>query len=468
VIELDPTLLTIREVGDDLRSGRYTCTDLTAAVLERIDRIDPELNSYVTVTRVEALRQAAEATAELASGTDRGPLHGIPVAVKDIFSIRGVPTTAGSALLAGWQAADDAAAIQRLRTAGAVIVGTHTLHEFAYGPASTERSAFPPARNPWVRGHVPGGSSSGSAAAVASGLCFAALGSDTGGSVRKPAALCGVVGLKPTRGRISRAGMIPLSHTLDHVGILARTVEDCALVLGAVAGHDPGDEASVHAPVPDYRVSLRDGVEGLRLGVSPGWLDDQEGTHPEVVAACQAAVDCLVGCGARVVEIDHQALVAARDVNTLIVAAEAYALHEEPISSRPEAYGSTVRSRLREGAFLSAADYIKAQEARRRISNVVRAHLEDVDVIVSPTSPFPAEAFADVDWRSRYRSPSFTNAFNLSGLPALSVPCGFSSGGLPIGLQIAGRAFDEPTVLRVALTYEQQTSWHTRHPGFVV
>ena len=459
----DLLLGTIREAGAALRAGAITPVDLAQASLARIDQVDDRLHSYVLVTRELALDQAAQAERELAAGIDRGPLHGIPVGLKDLYATNGIRTTAHSRVLAGWVPDYDATAVVRLREAGAVLLGKHGMAEFAFGGPAAD-GLFPAPRNPWNTEHEPGGSSSGSGAAVAAGLCFAALGSDSGGSIRKPASHCGIVGLKPTYGRVSRHGVVPLAWSLDHAGPLARTVEDAAIVLGAIAGRDPLDPSSSSAEVPDYRAGLERGVRGLRLGVAPGWLHELGTIDPDILAAFEAAVALLVSEGAEVVEIEAEPLIAGRAVNTLIITAEGFAYHEPILRTEPELLGRSVRNRFREGAFISAADYLAAQRARTVLRAQVRQILGRVDAILSPTAARPPERLAGIDPDSRFKEPSFVNPYNVLGIPAVSVPCGFSSGGLPIGLQVAAGPFEEALVLRIARAYERATSWHERHP----
>lgn len=463
MVALETRFLSIAEAAALLRRREVSPVELTRSCIDLIDALDGRLNSFVTRTPELALAQAQQAERELANGTDRGPLHGIPIALKDLYATRGIRTTAHSRVLLGWVPEEDATTVSRLREAGTVLLGKLAMHEFAFGAPSFD-TPFPPARNPWNLDCVTGGSSSGSGAALAAGLCYGSLGSDTGGSIRSPAALCGIVGLKPTYGRVSRFGVVPLSWSLDHAGPMARTVEDCALLLQTIAGYDPRDAASADAPVPDYVATLRDGVKGLRLGVPRAWLTEGDGTDPEVNTAFDAALKVLAGAGAQLVEIDSSPFLNARPVNTIILVAEAYAYHEETLQTHAEDFGKMVRNRVREGAFVSAADYIQAQRARTGLIRDLQQILGTVDAIVSPSAPRPAGTFATFDPEANYKRPSFTNVFNATGLPAISVPCGFSSTGLPLGLQIAGGAFDEATVLRIAHAYEQGTPWHQQHP----
>jgi aspartyl-tRNA(Asn)/glutamyl-tRNA(Gln) amidotransferase subunit A len=458
----DVLSLSIAQLAAAYRKGEASPVAVTEACFERIGRVDARLRSFVTLTRELALSQARTAQDELARGVDRGPLQGVPIALKDLYATKGIRTTAHSRVLLDWVPDDDATATTKLCEAGSVLLGKLAMHEFAFGGPSDD-SAFPPARNPWNPDHITGGSSSGSGAALAARLCFGSLGSDTGGSIRNPANLCGVAGIKPTYGLVSRFGVVPLSWSLDHCGPLARTVEDCAILLRAVAGHDPKDPASADVPIPDYRAALGASVKGLRIGVPRSWLDDAEGTDADVRAAFDEALRVLKDLGVQVVEVDGAPFAEARWANTTILVAEAYAYHEDDVKARAQDYGSAVLNRVREGALLSAADYIQAQRARTSISRRVRDVMRDVDVVASPAGAKVAAAFEGFDFDSTYKTPSFTNVFNLTGLPAMSIPCGFAS-GLPIGLQLAGRAFEETTVLRLAHAYEQATDWHTKFP----
>ena len=455
--------LSITRAAELLRGHDLSPVELTQACLNRIEEIDSKINSFITVTGELALEQAKVAEQELASGKNRGPLHGIPVALKDLYATKGVLTTAHSKVLQDWIPDQDATVTAMLREAGAVLVGKLAMHEFAFG-APVFDTPFPPARNPWNPAHVTGGSSTGSGAALAAGLCFGSLGSDSGGSVRNPASQCGIVGLKPTYGRVSRHGVVPLGWSVDHVGPMARSVEDTALLMQAIAGPDSKDPASANQPVPDFSAPLNEGVSGLRFGVPRDWLDEGDGTDPDVREAFESALEVLKDLGARIEDVDSAPFIESRPANTMILTAEAYAVHEETLRTRPQDLSKNLRTRLREGAYISAADYIQAQRVRTVIGEQISQILTTYDAILSPTTPRTGEAFDDFGKEVRYAVPSFTNPGNLTGLPAISVPCGFSSLGLPIGLQIAGRAFDEATILRIAQAYEKVTTWHHQHP----
>jgi len=460
----DLSYLTISEAAAGLRRKEFSPLELTKACLTRIKAIDDKLHSFITLTADRALKQAREAEKELHSGNDRGPLHGIPIALKDLYATKGIRTTCHSAVLEHWIPDHDATAVAKLQEAGTILLGKLGMHEFAFGGPSVD-APFPAVRNPWNTAHIPGGSSSGSGAALAAALCYGALGSDTGGSIRTPSSHCGIVGIKPTYGRVSRRGVVPLSWSLDHAGPMARCVEDCALLLQAIAGYDAKDPASANVVVPDFRAGLRDGIKGLRVGVPrAGWFDENKGTDPETEAVFDQALKTLLELGATIVEIDGTPFSLARKANQTILVCEAYAYHEKTFQSTPEKFGSSVRRRILEGAFLSAADYITAQRARSVLNDQIRANFARVDVFATPSAARPPEAFESIDPNEQNLRPNFTNPFNLTGLPAISVPCGFTPGNLPAGLQIVARPFEEATCFRVAYAYEQATEWRKQRP----
>lgn len=451
---------TIREIGARFRRRELSPVELTRTLLARIERLDPALHAYVTVTAERALADARAAEAALGRGADTSPLLGIPIAYKDIYATRGIRTTAGGALLADWIPEDDATCVTRLTEAGCVMLGKLITHEFAFG-IQVPGHRFAPARNPWNLDHMPGGSSSGSGAALAAGLAFGALGSDTGGSIRGPAAFCAIAGLKPTYGRTSRAGVVTLSWTLDHTGPMARTVEDCAVLLHALAGHDPADPASSPAPVGDYLTPLRQGIRGLRVGVPRAYFF--EGADAEVEKAFEQALATLRGLGATVTDVEIPSIETSWAFLAILMA-EAFAYHEHDLRAHPELYGDVLRERLLAGGLITGPEYVQAQRLRARLRTEMADVLTRVDVLATPTTPKPAPTFAAV-WDPNFGFPKSNMApFNMTGLPALAVPCGFSSQGLPLSLQLAGRPFDEATVLRVGHAYEQATEWHTRRP----
>jgi aspartyl-tRNA(Asn)/glutamyl-tRNA(Gln) amidotransferase subunit A len=450
---------TIRELGRRYRAKELSPVELTRALLARIEKLDPVLHAFVTLTADRALADARVAEEALRRGDDR-PLLGVPVAHKDIYLTKGIRTTGGSALLADWVPDEDATCVQRWQRAGTVLLGKLITHEFAFG-IQFPGHRFPAARNPWNLEHIPGGSSSGSGAALAAGLVHGATGSDTGGSIRGPAAFCGIVGLKPTYGRASRAGVLTLSWTLDHTGPMARTVEDCALLMQPLAGHDPLDPASSHVPVDDYASGLGRDVRGVRIGVVRNYFF--EGVDPEIARAFEEAMAALRRLGADVRDVEIPSLQATHSF-LLIMLAEAYAYHERDIRAHPELYGEVLRERLLAGALVTGAEYTQAQRIRARICDETVAVLRDVDVLATPTTPKPATPFALAHDPSFGFPKSNMPPFNITGLPTLALPCGFSSSGLPLSLQLSGRPFAEALVLRVGHAYEQSTPWHTRRP----
>ena len=477
--------LTIHEARDALRKGEVSSVDVTRSVLRRIEAVDGRIRAYLRTRPEEALAAAEEADRRRARGDDH-PLLGIPLAIKDVLCTAGVETTCGSRILEGFVPPYDATVVARLRQEGAVLLGKTNTDEFAMG-SSTENSGYFTTHNPWDLSRVPGGSSGGSAAAVAADECLAALGSDTGGSVRQPAALCGVVGLKPTYGRVSRYGLVAFASSLDQVGPLGKDVTDCALLLGAIAGHDPRDATSADLPVPDYAAALRPEVAGMRLGLPREYLSD--GMQPEVEAAVRAAVQVYEGLGAEVVEVAMPHTEYALPTYCLIAPAEAsanlarydgvrYGLsHPEATDiwdayrrTRQEGFGAEVKRRIMLGTYaLSAgyydAYYLKAQKVRTLIKQDFDRALERCDALVVPTTPTTAFRIGERvdDPLQMYLGDVFTLPLNLAGLCGISVPCG-SAQGLPIGLQVLGGAYDEATILRVAYAYEQATDWHTRTP----
>jgi aspartyl-tRNA(Asn)/glutamyl-tRNA(Gln) amidotransferase subunit A len=460
--------LTLTDAAALIQSRALSPVELTRALLERIDRYEPLLNSFIAVTAENALAEAERAEREIAAGLYRGPLHGIPLAVKDLIDTAGIPTTCGARFMAEHVPEVDATVVTRLKEAGAVLLGKLNLHEFAYG-VSTINPHYGATRNPWDPARIPGGSSGGSGAAVAATLCLGALGTDTGGSIRIPAALCGVVGLKPTYGRVSRSGVFPLGWSLDHVGPLARRAADCACLLQAIAGPDPRDPTTRSVPVPDYRAALTGDVRGLRVGVPREYFF--EGVDLEVEAAFHEAIEVLELQGASVREIALPHIRHARTIMATIIASEAYSVHEENLRSRAEEYGSDVRARLRWGECLLASHYLKAQRARQLLRDGFTTALREVDLIATPATPvaaLPIESIqrggSDAFAAAARTLTQMTGPFNLTGLPALSIPCGFTGDGLPIGLQLAARPFDESTLLNAAHAYEEATAWHTRRP----
>jgi aspartyl-tRNA(Asn)/glutamyl-tRNA(Gln) amidotransferase subunit A len=452
---------TIRDVGARLRRRALSPVELTRALLERIERLEPRLHAFVTLTADRALADARAAETALGRGDISSPLLGIPLAYKDIYATRGVLTTGGSALLADWIPDEDSTCVARLQRAGAVMLGKLITHEFAFG-LQFPGHRFAPARNPWDLDRIPGGSSSGSGTALAAGMAFGALGSDTGGSIRGPASFCGIAGLKPTYGRCSRAGVLTLSWTLDHTGPMARTVEDCAYLLQALAGYDTADPASSREPVPDYVAPLVRGIRNLRIGVPREYFC--EGLDPEVEKGFEQAIATLRQLGASVQDVQIPSIQSA-PAYMVILLSEAYAYHERDLREHPELFGEVLRERMLAGGLITGSEYVQAQRIRVRLQGDMADVLRRVDVLATPTSPKPAATFTAMYDPNPEMPRSNTGPFNMTGLPTLAVPIGFSASGLPLSMQITGRPFDEATVLRVGHTYEQNAEWHTRHPN---
>jgi aspartyl-tRNA(Asn)/glutamyl-tRNA(Gln) amidotransferase subunit A len=453
---------TIFELAPLLRAKTLSPLDLTRACLERIEKRNPDLNAFITVSAESALAQARAAEAEMARGEWRGPLHGVPIALKDLIDTAGIRTTAASALFADRTPTEDADVVRRLRQAGAVILGKNNLHEFAYGGSSLV-SHFGDVHNPWDVGRIAGGSSGGSAAAVAAGLCYAAIGTDTAGSIREPAALCGCVGLKPTYGRVSSRGVMPLSWSLDHVGPLTASVADAAIVLQAIAGYDPADITTPDVPVADYVSALGESSKNLRVGVSRAYFYDD--LDAEVAAAVEQALESIKKLVAQVKDVSLDV-----PTNRKLQSAESYAYHAENVAKSPEMYQPETLRRIMSGANVSAQQYILARREMDEARRSIREIFAKVDVLITPTMPMPAPAIADLKQSPEALRPAElkllrnTRPFNVWGLPAISVPCGFTQSGLPIGLQIASSPWREDLALRLAHAYEHATAWHKRRP----
>ena len=456
--------LSIRQAGELIQRGELSPVELTRACLDRIQATDDRLHSFILLLADEALAQARTAEAEVLRGAYKGPMHGIPFALKDLYDTAGVRTTAGSQVDIDRVPSEDATTTARLKEAGGILLGKLAMHEFALGGPDWT-TPFEPARNPWNLDHITGGSSSGSGSSVASGQCLGALGSCTGGSIRGPASLCGIVGLKATYGRVSRFGVVTLSWSQDHAGPMTRTVEDTAFMLQAIAGHDPRDPTSSRAPVPDYSRSLREDIRGVKIGLPRHYFfDDDPSVSREVVAKVEQAVAVLEELGAHVEEVTLPSLDYVRAANSVIMVSEAFAYHEPNLKTRPQDFGQIVRGRFRIGGLMSASDYLQAQRVRAWARRDFAEVMKTVDFLVTPTMAQPAPAFEGYDPISTTRGKSFTAPFNVTGLPAISVPCGFSEGGLPIGMQIAGKPFDEPGVIQAAYTYQQYAGWHDVKP----
>jgi aspartyl-tRNA(Asn)/glutamyl-tRNA(Gln) amidotransferase subunit A len=457
--------LSIGSLARAYRARSVSPTEATDAYLERIQRLDGQVHAYLTLTADRARQEARTAEQELAQGHDRGPLHGVPIGLKDLFNTAGIRTTGQSRVLLDNVPHADATCVRKLADAGMVLLGKLSMHEFAFGGPDFD-GPFPPARNPWDLERVPAGSSSGSGAALAAGLCAGALGSDTGGSIRGPASYCGIAGLKPTYGLVSRYGVLPLAWSLDHAGPMARSVEDCAILLQAIAGYDPLDPGSARAPgTPDYVAELGGGVAGLRIGAPLAYLEGVPDLSAETMAAFRAALDQFSRLGATVNAVELPEHEHYQVVNSGILTAEAFAYHQPTITTSPELYGPRFVRRIRDGALLSAADYLTLLRGRALIKRRVAELMQTIDILALPTSPHPAETFAEEAATPMWKRTSFTRPFNVTGQPAMSVPCGFSSDNLPIGLQLVGRPFEDALVLRTAHAYEQSTDWHQRRPA---
>jgi aspartyl-tRNA(Asn)/glutamyl-tRNA(Gln) amidotransferase subunit A len=456
----DVALLPLQAASALVHSRRASSVDLVRACLDRITRHDRELGAFITLTADSALDEAKRADADLANGVDRGPLHGIPIALKDLYDTAGVRTTAGSRIFAERVPERDSAVVEKLRAAGAVILGKLNLHEWALG-VTNQNPHFGPACNPWDVSRIPGGSSGGSAIAVASGFCYGSPGSDTGGSIRIPASLCGVAGLKPTYGRVSLRGVIPLAWTLDHSGPLARTVGDLAIALNAIAGHDPLDPASVDVATEDYTAGIEDGAKDVRVIVATNFFDDVD---VEVDAAVREAARVLASLGA---SLSERALprVDLLTAQRAILLTDAAAYHREHLRERAADIGADVLTRLRTGQTFTGTDYAQARRDRDELRREWLAVLREQDIILSPTTPTTAPARDGQDAvAAAQRLTANTAPFNLTGLPAISIPCGFTKAGLPIGLQLAAGPWREALLLRVARAYERATPWHERLP----
>jgi aspartyl-tRNA(Asn)/glutamyl-tRNA(Gln) amidotransferase subunit A len=478
--------LTAHELGARYRSGEATPTQAVTEYLGRIDALDPRLLAFLTVTREDALRRAAESDARFRAGTPRGPLDGVPIALKDVLCTRGIRTTCGSKILERFVPPYDATVVARLFAAGAILLGKLNMDEFAMG-SSTEHSAFFTTRNPWDLARVPGGSSGGASAAVAAGLAALSLGTDTGGSIRQPAAFSGVLGMKPTYGRVSRYGLIAFASSLDQVGPLARDAEDAALLLGAIAGPDPMDSTAIDVPVPDYRATLGQGIEGLRLGVPAEYFI--EGVDPEVEQAVRTAIATLEKLGARTVPVSLPHTEYGLAAYYVIAPAEAssnlarydgvkYGLRvpgardliDMYSKTRAAGFGTEVKRRVMLGTYVLSAGYYDAYYGQaQKVRTLVRRDFDEafaqVDLIVAPTTPGVAFKMGEKeDPIQMYLNDIFTIPVNLAGLPGISIPGGFTQAGLPIGLQLIAPAFDEATLLRAAHAYQTVTDWHTRRP----
>jgi aspartyl-tRNA(Asn)/glutamyl-tRNA(Gln) amidotransferase subunit A len=457
--------LSIAEAGAALRAGSVTSQALTRDALDRIAAIDPLIDSFITVTTDRALADAAAADAAFKAGIDKGPFQGIPYALKDIYDTAGIRTTCHSKLKVNDVPATDSVVAAKLKEAGGVLLGKVATHEFAIGGPSFDLP-FPPARNPWNRDHIPGGSSSGSGAAVAAGLCRMAMGSDTGGSIRGPASYCGTVGLKATYGLVSRRGVFPLSYTLDHCGPLSWTVEDCAITMDVITGYDSADPASADVPKPEFTRGLNWGVAGLKIALPRHFYAKAEGVSQEVIDAIDHAAASLEKAGAIVEEITLPDYELFNAVGRVIMFSEAFAIHEQDYRTRPMDYGELTYLRMVLGALTSGADLVQAQRLRRELAVTLNHQvLKTYDAIITASALAPAPRFEDMPKGMPVNWPIQTMPFNVTGNPAMSVPTGFSRSGLPLSMQIVGRPFDEPTVLRIGAALEKALGLTTHRPA---
>lgn len=460
---MDIAFLTIAELGRAYDRHELSPVEVTRALLDRIAAHDGKLHSFIRVTEDVALADAKAAEAELMAGTRRGPMHGIPYGLKDIVETAGIPTTGHSKLRQDYIPAGDAEVVRRLKASGGIMLGKLATWEFANGGPSFDLP-WPPARNPWDTKRLPGGSSSGPGAAVAAGFMPAAIGTDTGGSIRGPAAFCGLAGLKPTYGRVSRRGVFPNTFTMDHIGPLTRSAEDIALMLQVIAGFDPADPGSEDCPVPDFRAALAGGVKGLRLGLAEGWHEGP-GAHPDLGASIADAVGVLRSLGATVEPVKLSSLRDYTDCKTTISLVELYSIHEPDLRTRPQDFGRILRNHILAGGLIRAEEYQAALRWRTALAKEQVVAFARFDAIITAGARGIAD-IADPDRKSHGIGDSITQPFSISGTPALAIPCGFSRAeAMPLSLQIAAAPFQEPTVLRIAHAYQQATDWHRRHPA---
>jgi aspartyl-tRNA(Asn)/glutamyl-tRNA(Gln) amidotransferase subunit A len=455
--------LSVAKMAEAIAAKELSPVELMQALLARVEKLDPRLNAFIKIDGDQALAAAQAAETEIMDGRRRGPLHGVPVGIKDIIDVAGLPTTCHSKVLEGNMATDTAVCVTKLRGAGAIVMGKLSTHEFAIGGPSFDLP-WPPARNPWNRDHHPGGSSSGSGSGVAAGLFPMALGTDTGGSVRNPASCCGIVGLKPTYGLVSRRGVFPLSFTLDHVGPMTRTVTDNALMLETIAGHDPLDPGSAPSTPGHYASALERGVKGLRIGFVRHFHEIDTPATPEVTAALQNVARSLQMAGAEVRDVVLPTLGEFGAVNRVILQSEAWSIHSKWLRERPGDYGLFGRRRLMAGAFMSSGDYVLAQRRRREMIAAVEEAFRDVDILLCASSMDPACRIDDTPEVERTYPRQARTPFNTTGHPALAMMSGLSSGGLPLSVQFVGRYFDEATIFQVARAWELASGTDKKHP----
>ena len=462
----DLHFMTVAEMAAAIRSKSLSPVELTEALLRRVDAVNPQLDAFITLLAEQALDTARAAEAEITAGTYRGPLHGVPFGLKDIYDTAGVPTTGHSKTCADRVPAADATTTARLKAAGGILLGKLSTHEFAHGGPSFDLP-WPPARNPWKTDCFTGGSSSGSGAAVASGMLPAALGSDTGGSIRTPSGLCGLAGLKPTYGLVSRAGVIPNSFTFDTCGPMTWTVEDCAILLRVLAGFDPRDPASADRPVPDYSAALGGGIRGLRIGAVRHFWEEDLPANEETRRSMDDAIDVFRGLGAVVEDVRLDPMQAYTDVKVLIAESELLSIHVAELRKRPGDFGFDFRGRVLPAVVLTSEDYMQAQKWRRQLVEAMSPVYEKYDVLIAPSTYGPAPLLSNHSTVSFWHKPKITTVFNVTAGPALALCAGYSEGGLPLPMQIVGRPFDDATVLKVGHAYEQATEWRNRRPQLV-
>ncbi|MGE0224385.1 MAG: amidase [Acetobacteraceae bacterium] len=458
--------MTIAEASGLIRTGKLSPVDLAQGFFSRIKALDGQLNAYILPLEEQAMASARAAESDIAAGRWKGPLHGIPIGLKDIYNTAGVTTTGHSALFKDHVPQEDAHTVALLRAAGAVFTGKLSTWEFAIGGTSFDLP-WPPARNPWDLSRDPSGSSSGSGAAVAAGLAMGAMGTDTGGSIRGPAAWCGIAGHKPTYGYLSRRGILPLSFSLDHAGPMCWTSEDCALMMNVLARHDPLDAASADVAVPDFAAGLNDPLGGLRVGVVRHFFETDLSTDAETIAALENALMVLRDMGASVFDVTLSPFEVYGAVGSLISRSESFAYHQDWLRTTPELYGAFGRQRLMAGAFISAADYVNAQRERARLIAEVATVMQGTDVLVFPTARCPARVIGEDSMASGFQ-PFFNRCFNVTGNPGLSICNGFSEAGLPLSLQIGGRPFEDALVLRVGHALEKALGTRGRRPAFAL
>ena len=457
--------LTLAEAARRIKAKELSPVEYTKALVARSEALQPQLFAYLTPTYDLAIDQAKVAEQDIASGNYRGGMHGIPYAVKDIYDTAGILTTGQSKTNIDRVPDADCTAVVKLRDAGAILTGKLTTHEFAHGGPSFDLP-WPPARNPWNTAHFTGGSSSGSGAAVAAGLVPVALGTDTGGSIRSPAGLCGLAGMKPTYGRVSRAGVIPNSYTYDHCGPLTRTAHDSAIVLNAIAGYDPADPASANAPVEDFTAGIGDGIKGMRIAVIRHFWERDSKVHAELPAAMETAIDVLRSLGAEIEEIELRELQYYQDVKVVTAEAEVLSINLRELQSRPQDFGQDFRVRCLPACLFSAEDYVRAGRERRAITTEMAKLYRRFDLFMTANTS-AAPRIDKHDPSTFMRTPSFTTPFNCTGGPALALLCGFTSDGLPLSMQLAGRPFDDSKVLQAGHAYEQAAGWFKKRPSLV-